>query len=75
MLTEQPKFFEKKRILPLRMILQKSFQTCKRDVMFLLTCKKLQKNCFKFFNKLQKMFHFFLQYVKIVSFFLTRCEN
>ena len=43
--------------------LQNFFKTCKKDVIFLLS-----------FKKLQETFQFFKQIIKRVSIFLTKCD-
>ena len=48
MFTKLPKISKKKKNSPLSKKLQKTFQTCKKDVIFLLIFKKLQKT-FQFF--------------------------
>ena len=58
---------------------------CKKDVLFVLIFKKLQKtfqffltsfkNMFQFFDIMRKLFHFFRQNAKNVLLVLIKCEK
>ena len=77
--------FRRKKKSPVTKSLQKVFQTCKNDVLYLLIFKKLQKtfqffltrceNCLFFFLQMRKVFHFFRKNAKNVIHFLIKCET
>ena len=84
MFTKLPLITEKK-ITVVKNFCTKNYQTCKKDVIFVLIFKKLQKNisifltsfkkCFNFFDIMRKLFHFFRQNAKSVLLFSLKCEK